>query len=453
MRWLALTFARRLLAAASAATTSSAPSSRRRWCARQIRCGEVGGSEATALCSVPAPLALTVRGEVDVPVAIAAHRMMLPPRQRRRVPAPPSSRRPCDATAGGRRTSTATATASSPATSPTAAPAGATTSAWAASASAPTAAAPARPTPRRAAPASPTGGTPDMTCDPSVHFCAADGTCHHKGQKGTPCAADDECLFDYVCVAGKCDDQPRTKRTAGRAARPAAVRRRALLRRHRRLRAARRRGRACAKPDACKPGLGCDGGVCAPWLDAGGMCNASPRRHRQRLPRDADVHQPAPACPSPAPRSARSAVLRQDFDCDDGLYCRIEAATATTSAASTPAAGETASAPPISSASTAPATRRGTSCARDNVAATSAKSSNGTNRRPALAAHARQHRAAHREYAIGPPDGAAIARPVADEHGRPPARARRVAHLALAHGAAPARQPRRAESRPRCAHR
>src|SRR6185312_9274434 len=117
------------------------------------------------------------------------------------------------------------------------------------------------------------------------------------------------------------------------------------------------------------------------------------------------------------------------------------ATTATTWAASTPSASPTTNARPTCSASWAPATRPASSCARR-------RQCSGDLRQilerhafgSALAARPLEQRAAHGVDAVRPPDGAAVARPVADEDDGPAGGARRVADLAFAHRAAPARQ-------------
>ena len=76
-----------------------------------------------------------------------------------------------------------------------------------------------------------------------------------RSSRGIACAGDGECLFDFVCVAGKCDDTTRAARGDTCVATSPPCRGRRLLRRHRLVRRARRRRRATApRPTAAWPG-------------------------------------------------------------------------------------------------------------------------------------------------------------------------------------------------------
>ena len=294
-----------------------------RWCARQIRCGEVGGSDAPSLCGVPAPLLLTVRGAVDVPVAIASHRMMFHPDNAAECLDAVKSA-PCDATQAAADFyrhchGVVTGAVANGGTCwgddeclggvCVAPDCGGTCTPYASPGDA----------------CVPTGGTPAMTCDPSVHYCAADGTCQHLGQKGAACAGDGECIFDYACVAGKCSDPPRLHPgdVCGTNLPPCADGQYCdetgvcapLL----------AAGEPCVRLDACKPGLACAGGTCATWLDAGAMCDANAVNTGTATGCPATETCTDGACVTGGnPKVGPAASCGQDVDCADGLYCRTE---------------------------------------------------------------------------------------------------------------------------------
>jgi len=287
-----------------------------RWCERQIRCGEVGGSDAQQHCSLPAPLFLTLRGAVDVPTAISAHRMLFHPDNAaecleavKEAPCDPAQAsedfvRHCsgvvtagvatggacwgdDECVGGRCVDpdcggTCVAFAS---------PGGACV---------------------------PDGGTPDVSCDPSVQFCSGDGTCFRKETQGGPCASDDQCLFALVCAAGKCDDPPRVARgNACDGTLPCAD---GLYCHAGICLPLGAPGDACDEADACQAGMTCIDGTCAPWLDAGAACMPNATSTAGGCP--ATQTCSAGACaPIATVKAGPLAHCATDDDCDDGLYC------------------------------------------------------------------------------------------------------------------------------------
>jgi hypothetical protein len=243
-----------------------------RWCDRQVRCGEVGVSER-GRCGVPAPLALSMVGRVDVAAEIAAGRMQFSSDGAQYcldavagAPCGPAQAAyafllHCHAVVGPNVDNGGTCYGSEEcvggACVQNAAGCAGTCSGYA----------------PPGAPCVPAGGTPGQTCDPTVHYCA--GTCQHKKHGGDACAADVECAFDLACVGGKCGDPARAGQgqpcgdaqptcadglycsSAGKCApRPG-------------------RGAACDTQDACSDGLVCIGGACAPWLSAGGACGGA----------------------------------------------------------------------------------------------------------------------------------------------------------------------------------
>jgi hypothetical protein len=289
-----------------------------RWCERQIRCGEVGGSESQQRCSVPAPLLLTLRGAVDVPTAIAAHRMIFHPDNAgecldavKHAPCDPAQAaddlfRHCHGvvTAGVATGGFCWGDDECVGGVCVAPDCGGTCTAYA--------------QPGGACVAS--AGTPELTCDPSVHFCSGDGVCFHKETQGGPCAADEQCLFDFVCVDGKCDDPPRVARdevctVSGTpcedglycdetgACEPLVS-----------------AGEACAKAHACQAGMVCTGAVCAPWHDTGSACDASGAAIASGCPAT-DACTAGACAPIIAGKLGPLAHCATDDDCDDGLYC------------------------------------------------------------------------------------------------------------------------------------
>ena len=288
-----------------------------RWCDRQVRCGEVGATDAQQHCALPAPLALTLRGAVDVPTAIAEHRLIFHPDNAAEC-LDAVKHAPCDAVQAAedfRRHCSGVVTAGV-ATGGTCwgdgecvggrcidPDCGGTCTAFAFPGGA----------------CVPTGGAPEMSCDPSVQFCSPQGTCYRKETKGGPCAADDECLFALVCAAGKCDDPPRVTRghacdgtlpcadglycDASGICLPLAS-----------------AGQPCAQPDACEAGATCLDGACAPWLDAGGACVPGPTSQAGGCPATQSCSGGQCSTLS-AIKSGPLAQCTTDDDCADGLYC------------------------------------------------------------------------------------------------------------------------------------
>ncbi len=289
-----------------------------KWCARQIRCGEVGGSEASARCSLPDPLLLTLRGDVDVPTSISLGRMRFHPDNAswclhavEHAPCDPAQAaddflRECHGVVTGNVANGSTCWGDDECLGGVcvAPDCGGTCTAFAVPGGACVQA----------------GGTPDVTCDPSVQFCGGGATCEHKVQKGAPCVVDDDCLFDYVCVAGKCDTSARTGRgdVCGTSSPPCADglycdETGACAP----LVAA---GQPCARPDACNPGMSCESGACAPFLDVGAACDASPDAIASGCP--ATQSCTAGACaPVAGVKAGPLAPCTTDADCDDELFC------------------------------------------------------------------------------------------------------------------------------------
>lgn len=289
-----------------------------RWCERQLRCGEVGGSESPERCSLPAPLALTVRGAVDVPSSVAAHRMIFHPDNAAEC-LDAVAHAPCD---GAQAADDFLRHCHGIITGAVAAGGGC----WGDDECAggvcvaPDCGGACMPYAPPGGPCMATGGTPEVTCDPSVHFCGDDGTCRHKGHRGDPCGDDTQCLFDYVCVAGKCDDPPRVARddVCGTTLPPCEDG--LYCDETGACEPLKSAAQPCARPDACQAGMVCAGGVCAPWLDAGGACDASPAAIASGCP--ATQRCTAAACaPAAGVKAGPLAHCASDADCDDGLYC------------------------------------------------------------------------------------------------------------------------------------
>ena len=160
----------------------------------------------------------------------------------------------------------------------------------------------------------PSGGAPDVTCDPTVHYC--DGVCKHKGKRGAACSDDSQCLFDWVCVDGKCADPPRLAAgdVCGTQSPPCKD---GLYCDETGTCAARKTsGEACTRVDACADGLVCVGGTCGPWLDAGQACMPA-------MPSGCPATETCTngACASGALPHGPHQACKADGDCASGLYC------------------------------------------------------------------------------------------------------------------------------------
>lgn len=284
-----------------------------RWCERQLRCGEVGGHDTTH-CGVPAPLALTIPGRVDVASEIAANRLLFHPDNASEC-LDAVQHAPCDLAQAGEdfvRHCHGVVTAKAATgeacfgdeecvggrcVQPVDG-CGGTCVAFAAYGA-----------------SCKDGGDPATTCDPTVAFC--DGVCKQKGQRGDACASDDQCLFAGVCVGGKCSDVPRLGAgdvcgtdlplcdddlwcdesfTCTDRGKP---------------------GAACTRENGCQDGYVCLGGKCSAWLDVGGACAAA-------MPSGCPATQ---TCASGACAVAGGVKTgphfpcKSDGDCADGLYC------------------------------------------------------------------------------------------------------------------------------------
>jgi len=284
-----------------------------RWCERQIRCGEVAGTDSLQHCSTPAPLFLTERGAVDVPSSIAAHRMIFHPANAaecldavKQSPCDPAQAaddflRHCHGVvtagvaAGGLCWGDDECVGSvcvepdcGGTCTPYALPGGACV---------------------------PKDGGPAMTCDPSVQFCSGDGACFHKQIQGGPCAADEQCLFDFVCVGGKCDDAPRVQRDDVCSVTGTPCKDGLYCDESGACEPLKGPGEACVKPNACQPGMVCAGGMCTPWLDEGATCDAT----ASACPQNASCLRTL--CTSVAGKIGPLGHCATDADCDDGLYC------------------------------------------------------------------------------------------------------------------------------------
>jgi hypothetical protein len=287
-----------------------------RWCARQIRCGQVGASEPQK-CGVPDVLALTEAGSVDVTTAAANHKMLFHSDNASECLGAVKNA-PCDpiqAAADLYRHCHGVVTANVPAGGDclgdeecaggvcVGADCGGHCVPYAAPGSA----------------CMPSGAPPAMACDPTFAWC--DGSvCQVHKQPGDACAQDRECAFDYVCVVGKCDDpvrlsegdacnagaQPPCKDglrcdETGTCVKPGVA------------------GAACTRPTACSDGLACIAGQCAPWLDAGGACTMASATSASGCP--ATQACAGTSCVAMAKKGAPNAACTVDDDCADRLWC------------------------------------------------------------------------------------------------------------------------------------
>jgi hypothetical protein len=255
-----------------------------RACGREVRCGAVGASEPER-CGVPEVLALTRRGDVDVPAAVAAGRMSYSSDAAQRC-LDAARDAPCDPQAAMLRwrhdchaVTDAHVAVGHACDSDPECVGGACASAVAGCPG--SCAAFASP----GAPCAPDGGalTPDQLCDPTVQYCGAaqagaPATCQRHKQSGAACATDEECAFDLVCRT-TCQPPPRPRTgqpcdaehvcADGNRCDASGTCVRLLG-----------GGAACTDPSACQDGLACAGltidgaapGVCQAWRDRGLGC-------------------------------------------------------------------------------------------------------------------------------------------------------------------------------------
>ncbi|HXU74796.1 MAG TPA: Dickkopf N-terminal cysteine-rich domain-containing protein [Polyangia bacterium] len=289
-----------------------------RWCERQLRCGEVAGTESNTLCGTPAPLTLVMNGEVDAPSSIAAGRMHFHP-DNAAACLKAVEHAPCEPAQAGEDLFTqchgvlsgTVANGDScwgddeciggVCVNPDC---GGTCTAY-------------------ASPGSPcvkSGGTPDVTCDPSVHFCSDTGTCVHKVGVGKPCLVDENCLFDFVCVDEKCAPLPRTKRDDVCGTNLPPCQDGLYCNETGTCEPLVDAGGACAKADACKAGMTCESGLCAPWLDTGAACVDDPNAIASGCAAS-DACTGGVCAAVPGAKAGPLAHCGADADCDDGLFC------------------------------------------------------------------------------------------------------------------------------------
>jgi Dickkopf N-terminal cysteine-rich region len=289
-----------------------------RWCERQLRCGEIGASESNTHCSVSLALLLTERGAVDVPTAIGDGREKLHPDNAAWC-LDAVAHAPCDPVTGtaaivDKCSGVVTGTVANGGTCwgndeciggvCVAPDCGGTCTGYA----------------PPGAPCVESGGTPDVTCDPSVHYCADDGTCHHKGSEGAACSDDVQCLFDFTCVVGKCGTSARVQQGNVCGSNQPPCEDALYCDENGTCQPLVADGAPCAKADACQVGMTCQSGVCAPWLDVGGACVAGPAAIASGCP--ATQTCTAGACAvAPGVKAGPLAQCASDADCADGLYC------------------------------------------------------------------------------------------------------------------------------------
>jgi hypothetical protein len=284
-----------------------------RWCAHQIRCGEVGATESTR-CGVPTPLRITQAGSVDVITAVAKRQMQFHSDNAEECLAAVKSA-PCDAvqayadfwrhchgvvSAGVSTGGDCLGDEECVGGSCVGADCGGHCVAYAPPGGA----------------CVPSGAPPPMSCDPTYAWC--DGAvCQRHKQPGDKCTQDIECAFDFVCAVGKCDDPVRLSEgdVCNTSEQPpckdglycdetgSCARRKSA-------------GSDCTRPNACNDGLVCFAGKCEPWLDVGGACVAP-------APSGCPASQACAqgACAATAVKGAPGASCATDDDCADSLYC------------------------------------------------------------------------------------------------------------------------------------
>lgn len=290
-----------------------------RWCERQVRCGEVGLGESTTHCSLPDPLLITIRGAIDVPTSVSEGRMRFSPDRASEClaavhdsPCDPAQAaddfvRHCHAVVVG--------------IVPNGKSCSGTEECLGGVCVDPDCNGTCTPYAPPGGPCVKSGGTPDLTCDPSMLYCDdGDATCHDKKEQGIACAGDGECLFDFVCVAGKCDDTTRTARGDTCVATSPPCKDGDFCDDTGSCAALAVAGANCFTPDGCVAGLACANGICSTWLDSGGACFAGPSAIASGCP--ATQTCTAGACAVVA--GVKVGPLEHcdgDADCATGLYC------------------------------------------------------------------------------------------------------------------------------------
>jgi hypothetical protein len=285
-----------------------------RWCDWQIRCGEVGASEPER-CGVPTVLGLIAPGTVDVVESIAEKRMLFHPDNAtecldsvKHAPCDPTQAavdwyRRCHGVVGpavevggacfGDEECVGGACVR--------ADCGGTCTAFASP----------------GAPCGASGGLPEQTCDPTVQFCGPDGTCWRKAAHGAACSADDQCLFDHVCLDGKCADPPRPGRDDVCGTNTPPCDDGLYCHPYGTCQPLVGSGGACLLPTACDASLVCLGGQCASWLDVGSACTPG-------MPSGCPGSQTCAGGSCASAAAARLGPLARcsaDPDCAAGLAC------------------------------------------------------------------------------------------------------------------------------------
>ncbi|MDB4967862.1 MAG: hypothetical protein JWN44_3551 [Myxococcales bacterium] len=284
-----------------------------RWCEREVRCGEVGGGESQK-CGVPAVLALTIPGALDVVAAIGANRMRFHPDNAEEclkavtnAPCDQSQAadefsRHCHGVVGAKVEVDGDCFGSEECVGGVCVgdPCAGKCVAYASPGSACLA----------------TGGKPAETCDPTVHYC--DGTCKRKKQADEACAGDGECAFDNVCADGKCKQPPRLGRDDVCGTRSPPCEDGLYCDESGSCQPLKSTGEACVRANACDDGLVCEAGMCATWLDLGGSCSAT-------MPSGCPSSQKcvAGSCVAADVKAGPISICSVDDDCADGLWCSM----------------------------------------------------------------------------------------------------------------------------------
>jgi hypothetical protein len=286
-----------------------------KWCEHQINCGQVGSSE-TQKCGVPAPLALTVSGLVDIPAAMGANRLIFHP-DNAKACLEEIEHLPCDAEQAADDLFRHCHGIVTPKVETgnlcygdeecvggvcIGAACGGTCY-------------------RYASPGDPclaTGGAPDQTCDPTVQYC--DGVCKNKKHKDELCGNDIECIFDNVCVDGKCGMPPRIARDDVCGAGLPPCEDGLYCDETSSCQPLKSSGESCTRANACDVGLVCLAGTCSNWLDVGQSCTTSPL-FASGCP--ATQACTGGVCVATATKVGPISRCTIDDDCDTGLFCQM----------------------------------------------------------------------------------------------------------------------------------